>query len=319
MPKPLVSILIAAYNHERFIEEAVRSLINQTYQNLELIIIDDGSQDETYQKILKLEPECEKRFVRVDFSSQKNIGVGLTLNRLIEKTAGEFIFIMASDDVAKPNVIETLVNFMVAHDDYVLAVGDNEFIDINSKRIGWDKYSHSANIKKARYKTFGSYYRHARKDFDFLSKNFGTYETLVQGNYIPNGYLTRASAQKQRKQHTSEAPLEDWYMHLQLSKLGKYKYIDEVLFSYRIHGDNTFSKTEKMREMTLKTRLYEQKSVHQKGMEHLAEIFDKYSVIKKTKFRIGKFVHFYKQIDLTHKTNILEVLGRQFVLKRKER
>jgi len=51
----------------------------------------------------------------------------------------------------------------------------------------------------------------------------------------------------------------------------------------------------------------------------LAEIFDKYSVIKKTKFRIGKFVHFYKQIDLTHKTNILEVLGRQFVLKRKER
>lgn len=54
-------------------------------------------------------------------------------------------------------------------------------------------------------------------------------------------------------------------------------------------------------------------------MEHLAEIFDKYSVIKKTKFRIGKFVHFYKQIDLTHKTDILEVFGHQFIVKRKKR
>ena len=319
MSKPLVSILIAAYSHERFIEETIHSLINQTYQNLELIIIDDGSEDGTYQKMLELKPECEKRFVRVDFSTQSNCGVCETLNRLITKAKGEFVFLTASDDIAKPNAIEKLVSFMENHDDYVLAVGDNEFIDENSKRIGWNKHQQSVDIDMARYKTFGAYLQHTYSDVDFLSDQFGRYETFIQKNYIPNGFLIRTSAQKKKAKFTSEAPLEDLFMHLQLSKFGKYKYIDEVLFSYRIHNGNTFTKTNLMKDMAYKTRIYEQKLVHQKGMEQWAEIFDKYSVMNITKFRIGHFIHFYKQIDLMYKTKILEIFGHKFILKHKKR
>lgn len=56
-----------------------------------------------------------------------------------------------------------------------------------------------------------------------------------------------------------------------------------------------------------------------KKHEKWAEIFDKYSVIKKTKFRIGNFIHFYKRIDLMHKTDILEIFGHQFIVKQKAR
>ena len=318
MNKPLVSILVAAYNHERYIEETIRSLINQTYQNLELIIIDDGSPDGTYQKMLALKPECEKRFVRVDFSTQQNCGGCETGNRLLKKAKGEFIYSIASDDAAKPQAIEKLVEFMACHDDYVLAVGDDEFIDAHSNVIGWDKNRRCVNINKATYKTFGDYLRKAHQDVDFLSDEFGRYQTFLKSNYVPNGYLTRTSAQKKRAPHMVNV-LDDWWMHLQLSKQGKYKYFDEVLFSYRIHGDNTFTKTDKMREMALKTRLYEQKLVHQKGMEQWAEIFDEYAVQKKMKFHIGKMVQFYKLIDLEYKTNILEIFGHQFVISKKIR
>lgn len=318
MPKPLVSVLIAAYNHERFIEEMMRSLIAQTYENIELIIIDDGSSDNTYKKMLGLQPECEKKFKRVVFMAQQNCGVSETSRRLLQIAEGEFIYSIASDDVAKPEAIETLVNFMINHDDYVLAVGDNEFIDANSKRIGWNKHSQNANLAQAQYKTFGAYLRHAHRDVDFLSEQFGSYETLVQSNYIPNGYLTRTSVQKKREQHTSVV-LDDWFMHLQLAKFGKMKYIDKVLFSYRQHGTNTFKHSDLMQQMAYQTRLYEQKLVHQKGMEHWAEIFDKYAIQCKTKFRLGHFIHYYKQIDLEYNTKILEIFGHKFVVKQKRR
>ena len=52
----LMSVIFSAYNHERYIEECIRSIMAQTYQNIELLIIDDGSKDSTFKKLLKLKP-----------------------------------------------------------------------------------------------------------------------------------------------------------------------------------------------------------------------------------------------------------------------
>lgn len=68
----LVSVLIPAYNHEKYVQGAIKSIINQTYQNIELIIVDDGSKGSTWQKIQELKEECEKRFVRVHFETKQN-------------------------------------------------------------------------------------------------------------------------------------------------------------------------------------------------------------------------------------------------------
>ena len=112
----------------------------------------------------------------------------------------------------------------------MLAVGDNEIIDGNSKRIFWDKKKNTVSEKKSVYKTFG----------DCLGINstdkFGQYKTLLKNNHIPNGFLIRRSALKSL---SSDTILEDWTRNLQLIKEGKFKYFPEVLFSYRWHETNT--------------------------------------------------------------------------------
>ena len=109
----LISVMIPAYNHERYIEECVRSIIAQTYQNIELLVIDDGSKDKTFETLQSLKSECEKRFVRVVMETQENQGTRLTLNKLVDIANGKFICAPASDDRLKSVSIEKLHKFLI--------------------------------------------------------------------------------------------------------------------------------------------------------------------------------------------------------------
>ena len=93
------------------------------------------------------------------------------------------------------------------------------------------------------------------KGFKFTSKLFGTYESIYCNNYIPNGYLIRKSIFEKTGLFTTEAPLEDYYLMLQISKYSKMKYLNEILFSYRMHNTNTIKNNKKMEMITLKTYL----------------------------------------------------------------
>lgn len=235
----LISILIPSYNHEKFVQETIFSAINQTYKNLELIIIDDGSKDSTFEKIRELESICNKRFVRFELYKQNNKGISQTLNSLLKLVKGEYIIGSASDDIFKPNIIEVLHSFLESNKDYVLAVGDSEIINSDSNPISWGKYRIALPYDdKNGFKTFKEFYSRT-KDF---SDKFGIFESLQKANYIPNGQLIRHSAIEQTGGYDINAKLEDWYMNLQLSKIGKFKFIDKILFSYRWYKNNSIKK-----------------------------------------------------------------------------
>lgn len=314
---PVVSVLIPSFNHETYVQESINSIIKQTYKNIELIVIDDGSKDRTWQKIQEMKNACEKRFSRVYFETKENEGRCKTYNKLISLAKGEFIYIIASDDVAKPHAIETEVKFLQENQDYVLVVGDNELINHNSLRIGWDKHHNSVNISEALYRTFGEALQKDNKNIDFNSSKFGMYETFVTKNYIPNGYLIRKTALDKIGLFTDEAPLEDWWMHLQLSKIGKYKYIDEVLYSYRWHANNTVKKIDYMLDITRKTQLYEKRLVSSLKDKKWHDIFEKSTNIIRMKFNFLNIIKFYSLKNMEVKQHIIELVGHKFIVKSK--
>ncbi len=299
----LVSVIIPAYNHEKYIQETIQSIINQTYENIELIIIDDGSTDDTWQKINELKEKCEKRFRNTYFATKCNSGTCETLNLLLEKTQGEYIYLIASDDIAKPNAIALEVSFLKDNPNYALVVGDNEIIDANSVVCYWDEKQNCVyETEKATYKTFGDLLKKTRKDIEFSSEQFGTHSALMLMNHVPNGYLIRKSIFKKIGMFTNKAPLEDYWLMLQISKYAKMKYLDEVLFSYRWHSTNTIKQTEKMEEYTIKTRQYE-------------EFILKNGVITRTQ-HIGKFIKIKVELFLHYKIITLNIFKITFSIKR---
>ena len=255
----LVSVLIPAYNHEKYIQETIKSIINQSYRNIELIVIDDGSKDNTWQKIQEIKKECEKRFVRVYFETKQNEGTCKTMNKLLSYAKGDFIYLIASDDLAKPQAIEKEVDFLCKNLDYSLCVGNNEIIDFEGKVCYWDKFRNIVYKKNcAKFLTFGDYLQDRTK-FNLSSKKFGEYKSLYKRNYIPNGYLIRKSIFQKIGFFTKEAPLEDWWLMLQISKYSKMKYLNEVLFSYRWHDFNTIKQGNKINYCCQQTLAYENK------------------------------------------------------------
>lgn len=315
---PLVSVLIPAYNHENYIQETIDSIINQTYPNIELIILDDGSKDKTWDKITELKPKCENRFVKIHFETKQNEGTCITLNKLLKLSSGEFVYIIASDDLAKPQAIEKEVKFLQNNPDYALAVGDNEYVDSMGKQIFRTQKAFTSNIKNAKYKTVKEFLSSKLK-IDFLSDDFGSYKTLYKENYIPNGYLIRKNIFETIGNFTKNAPLEDFWLMLQISKYKKMKYIDEILFSYRIHDTNTIGNSTRMRELTTQTRNYEQKLLEKYLTNHkndeLLKIYNEGICYYQT--GIPNILMLYKYQKINTRTLKVEIFNKTIYSKNK--
>ena len=318
----LVSVVIPAYNHEKYVQETIKSIINQTYQNIELIIVDDGSKDSTWQKIQEMKVRCEQRFSRVVFETKQNEGTCKTLNRLIDLSKGEYIYMIASDDIAKPYAIEKEIKFLSSNPDYALVVGDNEIIDSESNRCYWDENSNNIYDKaKAKYLTFGDRLKTWR-DFDFTSEEFGMYHTLYNGNYIPNGYLIRKSIFEKTGLFTTNAPLEDYWLMLQISKYAKMKYLDEILFSYRWHDNNSIKNREVALANDKKTREYEEiilrdeDKLLKSGVLPATKCFIKMNKISQNiKFNIAKQNNANLQNDINLLINRLKIFSSYYLYK----
>lgn len=109
---PLVSIVIPCYNHQQFVQDSIQSVIDQTYENIELIIIDDGSTDGSVEKIKEKVELCEKRFTRFKFIARENKGVCATLNEAIQWSKGDYFSTCSSDDLYHNKKIEKQVDFV---------------------------------------------------------------------------------------------------------------------------------------------------------------------------------------------------------------
>ena len=239
----LISVVIPAYNHSRYIGECLDSFIAQTYQNIELIIVNDGSTDNTAEVITSYADRCEERFERFVFIDKENEGVNKTLNKGLSLAEGEYVFLCASDDKVTPNAIKSLHSGFIDDPDCGLVVGNCLIMDGDGNQCYWDKKRNNVyELRSARFKSFNEFLINSRPDVNFYNGSFGSYASLLKGNYIPNGYLIRKRWIDYIGGYSEKAPLEDYYLMLQLSKCTKLKCIKSDTFFYRWHASNTIKK-----------------------------------------------------------------------------
>lgn len=113
-----VSVLMPVYNGVLYLQEAIDSILKQTYRDFELIIVDDGSSDDS-AKIIRLNAEMDSRIVPL--KNETNSGICVTLNKGLDAAQGEYIVRMDCDDISEPNRIEEQVAYMDAHQEIGLA------------------------------------------------------------------------------------------------------------------------------------------------------------------------------------------------------
>ena len=237
---PLVSIIIPCYNHENFVQDCIQSVINQTYQNIELIIIDDGSKDSSLEKILQMHDICKQRFTRFEFRHRPNKGLSATLNEALEWCSGKYFSTIASDDLMLKDKTDIQVKFMGQNINVVALFGSADYIDENS------------NIKKLSQLLEQEY------SFDKIFLNECQFYAPTQ--------MIRLDTIKKIGGYDPEILVEDWYMWLKMAENGTVYCLSEKLALYRIHSLNSTKNSKFMYDNNLKTlQLYKKHRLYSKA------------------------------------------------------
>lgn len=251
---PLVTVVTASFNHAEYVAQSLQSVVLQDYETIEYIVIDDGSTDSSAEIIASFRDACIHRFRRFVFEQQSNAGTVATLNRALSLARGEYLFFLASDDVAEPCAISRLVALLEGDPNTSLVAPDNVFIDAVGRPCFWTTdRSITYDEKSAAYRSFADYLRRTSAPHDFDGAWFGSYQALIQGNHVPNGILVRRSAIEDAGRFSPMAPLEDYHMLLQLAKFSRLRFWPEPLLRYRWHDRNTVKRTAHMLRMTIQT------------------------------------------------------------------
>lgn len=213
----LVTVIIPAYNHEKYIADCIESIIKQDYKNIELIIINDGSIDSTANKILKYEGECNKRFQNFIFIDRVNEGVVKTINEGINLSKGEYVCFIASDDMMIDGRIKKQVEFMKEKNSNI-SCGNSLLIEGNTK----------TNIPVINDSLKEKY-----------CKKTQFYNLII--NYFissPTVMMKKCLIDKMGF-YDEKFKIEDWPYYVKVAEKYSIDFIDDYLCYYRIHDNNT--------------------------------------------------------------------------------
>lgn len=229
--KPKVSVIIPSYNHGKFIIQALDSITNQTYENIQIIVVDDGSVDASCTHIENHKINSNKEFI---FIKQENQGAHAAINRGLQLSDGAYLTILNSDDEYDPNRIQSFVEQAIKFDNQAIVTSYINVVDQSGKSLG---------IKEAYKNMYPWKVKNPEKTF--LNKS-NLKLNLVQFNYISttsNLFLPRHVYEKIGNFH----PLRyahDWDYFLRISKQFNISVVEEPLLKYRLHQTNTINENQ---------------------------------------------------------------------------
>jgi len=251
---PLVSIVVPSYNHELYIKRCIESVISQTYAEIQLIVIDDGSTDRSREILTDL--SARYNFI---FLTQNNKGLSKTLNDGIRNFAtGKYISVLASDDYWCPEKIELQVQYLENNNSYAMVFGKSYIVnemDVVTGILGEG----------------------------VTSSDLGFDRLLFDNKVIASTVLLRKNIWNEVGGFNEDSYIEDWDLWLKVANRYKIGFINKCLGFYRRHDFNMSNNLLKMENA--KGAIIEQWRDHplyEKSYKH--HILQKASVLA-TKFK----------------------------------
>ena len=225
--KPLVSVLLPVYNGEKFLAQAIESILNQTLPDFELICINDGSTDKSLS-ILQKYAKKDKRIVILD--NPKNMGMSASINHALPLTQGQYIARMDADDISLPFRFALQVAMLKANNNLVAVGCQEEIIDAKGQFVAFKYFPTDPN---------------------------SCYQTLANFMPIqPPALMARASVLRQLRYDTKICPQDDINIYFKLLKYGQISNVDQVAFRYRqIDSSLTHARAKNVYFMALRNRV----------------------------------------------------------------
>lgn len=209
-PASGVSVVVPSYNHARFVEATLRSIMKQSLQPSELLVIDDGSTDQSTAIIEKTLNDCP---FPCEIVARSNRGLCATLNEGLERTRGTYFAYLGSDDLWLPEFLQARVGLLESRGAAVLAYGHAYYIDAENRIIDstsdWAHYS----------------------DGDAREMLLTTISPMS-----PTVVYRREALERHRWNEGSK--LEDYDLYLRLSEDGEFAFDPQLLSAWRRHGSN---------------------------------------------------------------------------------
>jgi glycosyltransferase involved in cell wall biosynthesis len=222
---PIVSIVAICYNHEKYLMECLQSVVDQTYKNIELIIVDDFSLDKSREKILAF---CVKSPTVKYIFNKENRGNCRSLNEALNICTGKYIVDLSTDDVLMPNRIEQQVNKFEESDQIGVVTSDAKYINEKSKWLG-DFYQKPESFRGGK-----------------------VYEAILRKTFIlPCTMMIRKSVLNELEGYDEALAYEDFDFLVRSSRICDYAHVPKILTMQRIiSGSHSQSFTLKKNHLT---------------------------------------------------------------------
>ncbi len=204
----MISVIMPAYNAQRFIKESIESILNQTYKDFELIIIDDGSTDQTREVI---ETYTDKRIIYS--KNNENKGIAYTTNRGIEIASGDYIALLDDDDIAEPNRLELQINYLETNKEIDVLGGRTILIDVDG-----NEYSRMGEPRKNP--------KYIKTMLLFQSLDFANSTVMYRKSFIQDHNL---------RYRDGYLGMQDYQFYVECSKCGNISSIGDFLLKHRVH------------------------------------------------------------------------------------
>ncbi|MBD2177249.1 glycosyltransferase [Pseudanabaena sp. FACHB-1998] len=291
---PLISVIIPTYNHEKYIAETIQSVLDQTFKDFELIVINDGSTDRTEEIIQKFKDD------RIRYIYQQNQGPSRASNRGILEAKGTYICLLAGDDVYYPEKLEIQYKYLTSYNKKVLFTWIDTIDDDGNILDGHhiQKYFNVPN--RSRTELFNSF---------FLKGNdlCGVTVMVEKSTLIEAGLM-----------HLTSIQMQDFYMWIKLVKSYDLSVIEKKLVKYRIR--NQSGNLSLSPENSIRTA-FEGYQLYREIFDDVSEDFFRLSFSDKLKYQNFQgadeyelekaFLYLNHHFPLLQNSNIFQTLGAE--------